>query len=54
MDKTRTSLSILVGTAILGGLGLVGYKLTKPQAKRIAIVNIDDEPATVAAARQVA
>lgn len=53
MDNTRTSLGILVGTAILGGLGLVGYKLTKPQPKRPVIVSFDDEPATVIAARQV-
>ena len=53
MDTTRTSLGILVGTAILGGLGLFGYKLAKPQTKRTAIVSYDDEPATVIAARQV-
>ena len=52
MENTRTTLGILVGTAILGGLGLVGYKLVKPQAKPAFVDR--DEPATVIAARQVA
>ncbi|WP_265528631.1 hypothetical protein [Sphingomicrobium marinum] len=52
MESTRTTLGILVGSAIIGGLGLVGYKLVKPQAKPVFVNS--DEPATVIAARQIA
>ncbi|NNC46849.1 MAG: hypothetical protein HKO13_00240 [Sphingomonas sp.] len=52
MENTRTTFGILVGFAIIGGLGLVGYKLVKPQAKPVFVDM--DEPVTVIAARQIA